>query len=128
MPKPSTFVLSKDREVRTAKPRGKRAEYRVKGAANLVLRVSEGGSKTWVFLYANPSSGKRSKLTFGSYPAVSLAAARDETLTLTLAVRQGVDPAAKRRAHNEAASFEDLAYAYMREHEQKFARGGKRSG
>ena len=40
MPKHSSLVLATDREVQHAKPRGARAEFRIKGARNLVLRVS----------------------------------------------------------------------------------------
>ena len=128
MPKSSAFVLATDREVQSARSQGKRAEYRIKGAKNLLLRITPSGAKTWTFLYASPSNGKRSKLSLGSYPAKSLADARDEALALTLTVKAGNDPLARRRAEDAAESFENLADAYMREHERKYARSGKRSG
>ena len=128
MPRSSVFVLATDREVRGAKSRGSRAEFRIKGVSNLVLRVNERGIKAWVFLYASPATGKRAKLTFGSYPALSLSDARDEALALTVAVNRGEDPAAKRRSQHDAESFEELAQAYLREHEKRLARGGKAGG
>src|ERR1700757_2508538 len=39
MPKISSFVLSTDREVKAAKSRRDRAEFRIKDAKNLVLRT-----------------------------------------------------------------------------------------
>jgi integrase len=128
MPRSSAFVLSTDREIRGARSRGKRKEFRIKGVTNLVLRVNDSGAKTWVFLYASPATGRRAKLTFGTYPALSLTAARDAALALTVAVKGGQDPAAKRRAQHDAESFGKLAEAYLREHEQKLARDGKSGG
>ena len=128
MPKASSYVLATDREVQNSKPKGERAEFRVKGAANLVLRVSASGTKSWHFLYASPSSGQRRKLAFGTYPAMSLSEAKREALRLTLAVQQGRDPLAEWRIEQAADTFEELAGAYVHEHELKYARGGTRSG
>ncbi len=98
MPKSSARLLSTDREIQTIKVDSLRAEFRIKGARNLVLRVTSGGTKTWTFLYRSPVSGKRAKLSIGEYPSRSLASARTEALVLTLAVDQGKDPLAERRA------------------------------
>jgi len=128
MPKSSAFVLATDREVQRAKPKGDRVEFRIKGAKNLVLRITAAGAKTWTFLYASPSSGKRCKLSLGTYPAKGLADARNEALALTLAVKEGKDPLAQRRCEATTETFEQLAREYMREHERKYAKGGKLSG
>jgi hypothetical protein len=69
------------------KPRGDRAEFRIKGARNLVLRITAIGAKTWTFLYASPTSGKRCKLSLGTYPAKKLAQANDEALARVVAVK-----------------------------------------
>jgi hypothetical protein len=99
----------------------------VKDAKNLVLRVTPTKSKTWFFLYASPSSGKRRKLALGAYPSLGLAEAKRQALTLTVAVRTGVDPLVERRAEKSAETFAKLAARYMAEHERKNARAGKRS-
>ena len=101
-----------------------RAEFRIKGAKNLVLRVTGGGTKTWTFLYRSPVSGKRAKLSIGEYPSRSLASARTEALVLTLAVEQGKDPLVERRADLGADTFAALAKFFMAEHLLRNARGG----
>jgi integrase len=128
MPRSSAFVLATEREVHSAKPKGDRAEFRIKGAQNLVLRITPAEAKTWTFLYTSPLSGKRCKLSLGPYPAKGLADARNEALALTLAVKEGKDPLAQKRARATAETFEQLAREYMREHERKYAKGGWRSG
>lgn len=127
MPKSSNFVLSTDREVQAAKSKGKRAEFRIKGARNLVLRITPGGSKSWAFLYASPTSGQRRKLSIGTYPAMDLARAKKESLRLTLAVQDHKDPLLERHAEQAVDTFEKLARRYMIEHARKNARGAKRS-
>jgi hypothetical protein len=46
MPRESSLVLATDREVQPAKPHGERAEFRIKGARNLVLRITLNGAKS----------------------------------------------------------------------------------
>ena len=127
MPRESRLVLATDREVKHAKPVGARAEFRIKGARNLVLRVTSSGVKTWTFLYASPSSGKRCKVALGAYPAKKLSEAKDEALALAVAVRAGKDPLLDRRAQEGAETFRVLADRYIAEHARVNARAGKRS-
>lgn len=127
MPKASSLVLATDREVQKAAPKGERAEFRIKGAKNLILRVSASGAKSWHFLYAAPGSGLRRKLSLGTYPSKGLAAARDEALALAVAVRAGKDPLLQRGAEQAADTFDALARRYLTEHEHKNARNGERS-
>jgi integrase len=56
--------------------------------SGLALRVSE-GRKSWTFHY---TLGKRRRLTFGSYPAISLSSARTRADEAKAAVATGVDP------------------------------------
>jgi len=127
MPRESALVLATDREVQHVKPRGDRAEFRIKGAKNLVLRVTANGAKTFTFLYASPTSGKRCKLSLGTYPATGLARAKDEALALAVAVKAGKDPLLDRRAREGAETFAALAERYLAEHERRNARSSKRS-
>ena len=57
----------------------------------LSLRVSRKGVKSWSFSFTTPN-GKRARLTLGSYPAVTLAAARGLALEAQAAVQSGQDP------------------------------------
>src|SRR5687768_7394626 len=95
MPRKSAALLTTDRQVATAKPPalGKdRAEYRIAGTPNLVLRVSPTGRRTWVYWLKRPKTNRWQKFTIGEYPARTLALARDETVRLKRAVLDGHDP------------------------------------
>src|SRR5258708_2852393 len=113
MPRESSLVLATDREVQHAKPHGDGAEFRIKGARNLVLRITSNGAKTWTFLYASPTSGKRCKLSLGTHPAKKLAEAKDEALALVVAVKAGADPLLQRHAADAADTFKKLADQFI---------------
>ena len=127
MPKESGLVLTTDREVQHAKPNGERAEYRIKGARNLILRITPNGAKSWHFLYASPTSGKRCKLSLGAYPATRLSAAKDDAMALTVAVKAGRDPLIERRVQNAAETFARLADRYIADHRQRRLKAGRRT-
>ncbi|TCW52230.1 integrase [Phytobacter diazotrophicus] len=77
-------------EILKAKPREK--DFTLHDGDGLFLLVKTSGKKLWRFRYQRPGSGSRTNLSLGSYPALTLAAARqirDQHLT-TLA--QGIDP------------------------------------
>ena len=63
-------------EVKQAKPKDK--EFNLVDGDGLALRVKPSGSKLWVFNYFRPYTKKRTSLSFGSYPAISLAEARSK--------------------------------------------------
>lgn len=73
--------------------------HAVGGATGLYLRI-EGGTRMWVLRYV--LRGPRRRMSLGSYPAVSLAAAR-EAACAKLALRDsGVDPLLDRANKREA--------------------------
>lgn len=77
-------------EILKAKPREK--DFTLHDGDGLFLLVKTSGKKLWRFRYQRPGSCSRTNLSLGSYPALTLAAARqirDQHLT-TLA--QGTDP------------------------------------
>lgn len=63
--------------------------------AGLSLKVTTGGSKSWVFRYM--IAGKAHWMGLGSYPDVGLADAREKAAELRKMTRQGVDPLTERR-------------------------------
>jgi len=69
MTKPLTHT-----EVKQAKPKEK--VYTLSDGFGLQLRVKPNGSKLWLLDYYRPYTKKRTSLSFGSYPEVSLAEAR----------------------------------------------------
>lgn len=91
---------------------GAQAEYPDAKVAGLMLRVSPGGTKTWVMRYRAPG-GERRRMKLGTYPALTLAGARLSALRTRLDVEQDQDPAAeqkKRRTRSE--TMDELAGEY----------------
>lgn len=82
------YVL-KPATIDNAKPREK--AYSLTDGGGLLIEVLPSGSKAWRFKYH--LDGKREKVTIGSYPAVSIKAARDRHAELRELVEQGKSPA-----------------------------------
>ena len=82
-----------DTEIKSTKPTDK--EINVFDGDGLILRIaplSKGGKKNWYFRYAVPVSKKRTKMSLGTYPHLTLARARalrDEYLSL---LANGINP------------------------------------
>lgn len=68
----------------------------------LYLEVSESGSKAW--LLRTQANGRRRDLGLGSYPAVSLAEAREAAMLTRKQLRAGEDPVELKRAAKRAAA------------------------
>jgi integrase len=99
-------------------------------ARGLALRVTPSGAKTWYFVYR--AGGRPRWLTLGSYPAVTLAAAR----TLALHKRHGIDvdgqdPIAEKRETQQASAAEEhppvFTFADLAKLYETFAKGRKKS-
>jgi integrase len=82
--------LLTDRFCANAKPLGPQTDFFDEALAGLALRVSQGGTKAWTYTFT--WSGKRSRMTFGSYPATSLASARTKAQLARADVEAGKDP------------------------------------
>lgn len=82
-----------DRFVRAVKPTaGERTDYFDATTKGLALRVGERGHKGWNLHFTSPRDGKRARVTLGSYPATSLAAARTRAIEGRGYVEDGRDP------------------------------------
>ncbi|MBE0098998.1 integrase domain-containing protein [Citrobacter freundii] len=91
-------------EILKAKPREK--DFTLHDGDGLFLLVKTSGKKLWRFRYQRPGSSSRTNLSLGSYPALTLAAARqirDQHLT-TLA--QGMDPQQQQEQELEQRQIE----------------------
>ncbi len=91
-------------EILKAKPREK--DFTLHDGDGLFLLVKTSGKKLWRFRYQRPGSSSRTDLSLGSYPALTLAAARqirDQHLT-TLA--QGMDPQQQQEQASEQRQIE----------------------
>ncbi|WP_172591675.1 integrase domain-containing protein [Shewanella xiamenensis] len=85
----STKQLS-DTEIRAAKPKEK--EYNLFDGLGLRLRIKPNGSKLWLLNYTRPTDKKRTNLSLGSYPEISLAKARALVLDARTLLAQNIDP------------------------------------
>ncbi|HIH9952770.1 TPA: integrase domain-containing protein [Klebsiella pneumoniae] len=91
-------------EILKAKPREK--DFTLHDGDGLFLLVKTTGKKLWRFRYQRPNSCSRTNLSLGSYPALTLATARqirDQHLT-TLA--QGMDPQQQQELASEQHQIE----------------------
>jgi len=77
-------------EVQQAKPKDK--EFNLVDGSGLALRVKPNGSKLWIFNYYRPYTKKRTSLSLGSYPAVSLADARKKRTEAKELLAKDLDP------------------------------------
>ncbi|AJC66025.1 integrase domain-containing protein [Dickeya zeae] len=77
-------------EVKAAKATDK--ELSLHDGGGLLLFVKPSGTKTWRFRYYHPQTKKRTTLTFGSYPTLSLADARQMREAAKALLEKGIDP------------------------------------
>lgn len=104
-----------DTAIRSAKPQEK--PYKLADGGGLYLLVNPTGGKLWRWKYRH--AGKEKLLSIGSYPAVTLAKAREAREAARVNLANGLDPSAhKRDAKREAAlvaanTFNVLADEYL---------------
>jgi integrase len=85
-------VLS-DRAIRTSKPREK--PYKLYDGSGLHVLVQPSGSKLWRLKYR--FAGREKLISFGSYPEVTLASAREKRDDARKHLASGRDPSAQRK-------------------------------
>ena len=107
-------IVLTDRFVSAAKGNGRaQAEFFDAKTKGLSLRVSQKGVRSWSFSFT--SNGKRARLTLGSFPAVTLAAARGLALEAQATVQSGQDPRLhKAGAMTLAALIENYVVLHVR--------------
>ena len=79
----------------------------------LRLRVTPNGIKSWSFLYYRPGDGGRARLSFGTFPAISLDEARRRAREARAKLDHGDDPGAARHAREIVETFDQLADLYL---------------
>lgn len=99
-------------EVLQAKPREK--EYNLSDGEGLMLRVKPNGSKIWLFNYYHPQTKKRKNISFGIYPELTLAEAREKRLATRRVLAQRIDPKYQREKtqREEIAALENTFGLY----------------
>jgi hypothetical protein len=92
---PKLVLPLTDLRVKSAKPREKL--YKLSDGGGLFLEVTPLGRKYWRMSYTQ-TYHKKTRLSFGAYPVVSLADAREKSLNARKLIANDIDPAAARRA------------------------------
>ncbi len=102
---PRTVTPLTDTKIRRSTP-GPRP-IRLSDGAGLYLLVQPDGAKWWRFNYESPTG--RKTLSFGVYPTVTLAKARERREAARALVAEGRDPGRERQAAKQAARPETFA-------------------
>lgn len=91
-------------EILKAKPREK--DFTLHDGDGLFLLVKTSGKKLWRFRYQRPVSNTRTNLSLGSYPALTLAAARQIRDQYLATLAQGMDPQQQQAQASEQRQIE----------------------
>ncbi len=117
----SNRAISKDSQVKAAKHLGNKGEteYRVANSPGLILVVGQPkrdgtSSKVWKFVATRTLGRRRQKFRerLGTYPTLSLKAARDLAEQSSVAVKQGVAPCLV----SNGGTFADFVADYLDDH------------
>jgi len=92
-----------DIQVKNAKPKDK--SYSLFDGEGLFLEVTTLGAKLWRMKFTQPSNGKSNKLSFGSYPEVTLQEARQKRLDARRLIAKRIDPALARKEEKMASTI-----------------------
>lgn len=111
-------------KVRTARPKDK--DYKLFDGGGLFLLVTQSGGKLWNFKYR--FDNKEKKLSFGSYPEISLLDARGKRDDARRQLANNVDPGAIRKAQKQAKvedteTFEVIAREWQENFKSKWTEG-----
>jgi integrase len=98
-------------EVKQAKAQDK--EFNLNDGYGLALRIKPNGSKLWLFNYYRPYTNKRTTLSFGSYPSVTLAEARKKRSEAKELLAKDIDPKDQR---DEEGRLNEIAHENTLEH------------
>ena len=102
-----------ERRIKTVRTTQKPVELRDALVRGLELRVMPSGSKSWALRYRRTSDRKKRTISLGSYPAVSLDAARTCARQQHVDIAQGSDPAGAAKAYRAAPTFKDVATDWL---------------
>src|SRR5215510_8967783 len=85
-----------------------RVDYFDEVTTGLALRVTEAGSKSWTYNFT--INDRRARMTLGTYPALSLSAARTKAIEARGEVEEGNDP---RLTRTDALTLKAVAEDYL---------------
>lgn len=105
----------------------------VGGVQGLLIQVRSSGAKSWLLRYR--LHGRRVDLGLGSYPTMTLAAAREEARRIHALIRDGVDPKAERereqieraKASRKGLTFAEAVERYLEKKLPELSNGKHRN-
>jgi integrase len=97
-----TRALTTAAIARIPAPKTGQEDHFDRGYPGLALRISYGGARAWVYFYRH--AGKLRRLSFGRWPAMGLAEARDAWREARKAVDRGENPARQRPSDADAVA------------------------
>jgi integrase len=122
-------VALTDRFVASAKAKdAPQVDYFDEHTVGLALRVSEAGKRSWTLHFTSPKDHKRARMTLGSYPSTSLAAARTRALQAKEELDQGIDPRDALAAQDAGAMTVSALYESWRDKHVATLRSGEHIG
>ena len=98
-------------------PAAGQVDYFDKGFPGLSLRVSYGGGRSFGYFYR--IGGKLRRMTFGTFPAMTLAEAREAWRAAREASSKGVDPSAADKRKAGPTDFENVAREWLKRDQEK---------
>ena len=103
---PKRILPLTDIQVKNAKPKAK--EYKLSDGGGLHLLITPSGGKLWRFKYR--FGGVEKRLTFKTYPEISLADARQRREEARKLIANGVDPASIIKAQKEEKAVSETIF------------------
>lgn len=95
------------------------ATFSVGGVTGLQMQITPNGAKSWLLRVT--IGGRRRKIGLGSYPTISLAAARERAREALDKIMQGIDPRQEKRAARAALAAQQARSLTYVEAMEKFA-------
>ncbi len=111
------------KQITSAKPKEK--VYNLADGNGLYLRVKPNGSKLWIFNYYKPFTKKRTDLSLGKFPVVTLVAAKEKRAEFLQLLSDIEDPKSfreeqfRQKAEAEKNTFYSVAERWMAVHRSK---------
>jgi integrase len=100
-----------DRSLKALKPKEQRIDYFDAALPGFGLRVTANGIKSWCVMYRH--GGRLRRYTFGTFPLLGLANARECAMEALREARLGGDPGAVKQVSLRADTFAQLAEQYL---------------
>ena len=94
--------ITTDRSISSYKAEDKEYLVTLKGHPKLYLMVRPNHTKSWLYRYKSPSTGKSQRISLGTYPSISLARAYELWQEYADLLSKGIDPQDNRESVKQA--------------------------